>query len=361
MKIERLNEAFSDSMPRWLKAFFRHDVSRDRVNDTRVTHNKSARQRMARAMKAYPEIADFEDQEYTGRGDSYYDYVFKKLSEAGLDLSRIKIIEAPVPTKGNDPILKDPNLVPIFLVENNGKYGVYIKGFNDTQDTILPLPDGRQTRWKYIGIKDLLDHTKAFAYFDKTDKDNYLPPDLIKDRVWNKANMPDNYERQPKDKVGHFVSNWTNKGMFSGTVDKSGYIVNPDRYLPKLKELKRKKLPKEVKKVYKRLNGFFQDMADCFASAATDFDTFAELSAFSNDYKIDELRSNYKQVIYSLEELAALGDNPQTDNKRTNLEDGILNNLSYINKGIDKAYKRLGKFIYDTVEWEPDEYEYHGL
>ena len=147
----------------------------------------------------------WKSNKYTGRMNLTAG-LFNSLRAAGVNLSRMQVIETEKPQKASDNRLKEPN-IPIFLLfdgrySNSRTEGVcqaYAKGINDDElCNFSKEKDGK--RLGTLSMKFLLEKCIAFAYFDSSDTSNFMDDVEIDKRIKRDEETPVNSpnERLPK-------------------------------------------------------------------------------------------------------------------------------------------------------------------
>lgn len=236
----KLDEAFSATMPEWLKAWLRKNKAN---KDSRVGNGL----RMA--------LSNASETEYRAR-----DYNFNSPTGNFIDLQKAKFYSIDVPTSSRDIHLREPFL-PIYRL---GKYAteindgvsitvlqderIYIPGVNDNDYFNYGKNLGELTKTA------LLNETIDFCYLDLREEENFIDPDKLTQRKdskegevkrFNKAAIK-NIEKQNKD-----------ARLYGGNdimIDKSGYLLDPSILIKKLNLYHRQNYAKAVKSYYERLN-----------------------------------------------------------------------------------------------------------
>lgn len=220
---KKLNELFDSSVPKWLRKELSRYSSFENDLHTHYTYDKGPR------------------PSYTkGRGDSWAheNPVGSIYYTTDIDLSKMKVVETEPPAKFNKSPYKDlERYIPIFLLDNgDGSTSTYLKGLNDQE-----IDPTTQKAFKYTSVVDLIKRCKAFAYIDTEDPANqgYKQKQDLHTQAKKELKNVTNYER---DKA------------FAGTdntsYDKSGYLVDPDKYKKLLDQNKFSNLSNLLQQVY---------------------------------------------------------------------------------------------------------------
>lgn len=217
MKI--LKEAFSETMPHWVKLA--------------LLAGKGG------YVYKFPETNNVKNWQGRLRGGSRSKVnLYNAFKAANIDLNKATFVSVPIPTSVRDPHLKPP-YVPIFKLRlDNTVWGrsdfftVYAKGINDEVEVGVSGKPANK-----VSMKRLLELTTDFCYIDMSDKNNTI----------NAATQ------QTRKDWGLYNASYGRQGVGQRNVDKSGYIVNPNRYQDKLAELKLSKLSDIMRNYYDRL------------------------------------------------------------------------------------------------------------
>ena len=305
---EQLTEAFNDSFPGWLK---------DRLTKVRQWGGDNGWKNKSNYRKV---PADERPSFISPRGH------YGNVSDLGLfmgmlnatDMQKVQVIEGPVPEKRTDPRLQEPN-IPIWGFPNGQ---VYIPGMNDNEESRPgAIEDGRIKAFKYIPFKFLQSSAVNFAYIDGSKMPESPVQDIRNERsamAQELASIP-NYERQESGTRFAKYRRWGEK------VDKSGYIVSPDRYAEKLKEIKASKYVQVLQKRYDELAEYRDDIS----AAMQYYDPFKDKEEFK------ALKEMFTELQYAI-------DNYNAYSRR--IEEIVNNNYS-------EDYKRryISRYIDDLV------------
>ena len=347
-KKENLKEDFSDSMPRWVRAGLRAEIGRVGTPYSSKSRYKNYDKS---TLAKYPEVADYAKRKYTGRDDSSYsDNIFSKLRSKGIDLTKAKFITGPIPKKGSDPRLKEPN-IPFLLLSYDGQKQLFVKGINDTMDSIVPRSkDGQYLRLRYIPMPDILDNTIEFAYINGDDPENHAE-DIQGQRSIAKSELPPNYYRNTNAKKGDKPTSWQ-----SSYYDASGYIVNPDRYLSRLRDFMKGNAAKHVKKAYDRILNIQETLSNAIKDIddPLDVNLMHNISGIVRDYRYEYMMSYYKAMINNLK----LADAETDENSKNMYLDRIFKRggkLDDFNATATKVENLLSQYSKFVVDWDNPE------
>lgn len=249
---KKLNEAFSDSMPDWLRGHLLTSI----VNKNIPGYTASASQNRQKAYDKYKKNYDLDAlkgrQQYGKElsGDIYNsDAIFRGMNKYHIDFSRANFIHGEPPTKSTDPRMKEPNQA-FMLIEYGGAKQVYAPGLNDKDITIFPIADkyAPANTYKYARFSDYKPYIKDFYYVNTADpansNDNITSQRAHNDLYMNDAQMQGLERITDKSRAQNAV--WAT----GGRIDKSGYLVNPKRYKDALRKAQKSNYAKKLEKSY---------------------------------------------------------------------------------------------------------------
>jgi hypothetical protein len=168
-----------------------------------------------------------------------------------LDLANAEFISGPVPTYSRDPNLKEPKL-PIFHIRQEDPLNefVYIPGINDDSELYLDGSRWNTIRISKLSMSRLLPYVINFAYIDKSNPNNFRLQIRTKREDEKKGMITRLTRAQSKENEKDVARrDYTNR-----TYDKSGYELNPQELINKLKQRKLTKASEQVKTVYERVS-----------------------------------------------------------------------------------------------------------
>lgn len=358
MKVKKLKEnliveAFSPSMPDWLKKSFIVDLSRDageylsgkyrHANNAAFDTNNADRYMRSVRKSAQKRDANVTVPSFYGRNIKHRSLA-AALSEYGVDLSKAKFISGPVPKKSTDPRLTRPNVGFLLIQDDQGKTQVYSPGLNDQQASIITNKDGHFDTLKYIPKPKILENSIDFCYVNLDDKDN-----LITDKVTSRndpANQEDNAFKRGKPKYR----------TWSGTTDASGYMVDPEKYKKKLMELgmSGEKIQKKLTSYANELKSLHRDAVNAFQ----DFDIIGDRDSISTQQEIlvtiKDAVSYYNNLVSNAGEIA--NRYPQGN---ANAEDYYVRSFMRYDNELKKRLKSIdsliSKYIMQEVDWDTPE------
>ena len=272
----------------------------------------------------------------------------------GIDISKAKFIEdgdIPFQPKA-DPRLKSPN-IPIFLLQDdsspNSHQVVYAKGVNDYE----------QYQGQNLGrtpMSTLLKWCKAFCYVDSSDPDNlYSKQELTRRKEYTnymKDAIISGQERDPSiaSQWGEHPENWLGKGQknsYSPYVsafkdfDKSGYVVDPKKYITKLQQSGMFNYAKKVKKYYDQIQDLKQDMLNIIKYHDMSQDNLDKDIMVTVISLYNRIGSSYRSLLNHIDNVSA--GSQQLNNYYF---DSLEYNIDRLSKTLDS-----GEFSTSVVDW----------
>ena len=295
-----LTEAFDESFPKWLK---------DRLVTINKFHTGDWSVRRGIPYDQRPDYINARDED---KWNSSSKSLFDKALSAGIDFSKTKVVEGPVPEKRTDERLKNENYIPIWLFPNGQ---VYIEGLNGSE---IYMSTGKA--FKYMPMKDKIENASGFAYVDKTKID----PDSITNKRKERSEMRKELLNLPYyARKGTAEYDKFSKDYWTRNFDKSGYpILNPERYKRELEKL-------AGKKIYQELEKFYNKIVDAQRKVA---DAYSQIDPFDrNDDTAGKLRDIMLYVRYTAD----------------NYNDYMRKVDDYVNGGYSEDYKarKLGDIV----------------
>lgn len=337
-----LTEAFDESFPEWLK---------DRI----VTIKKY--------QKNWRSIPDDQRPRYKNsrKGEDAYSSsdnksLFTKSLNKGIDFTKTKVIEGPIPEKRTDERLKEPN-IPIWLFPDGQ---VYIEGINDDE-----IYSSVGKAFSYLSMKDKLANAKAFAYIDGTS----LDPQAYKNKLSQRDAMTRDIHQAMKDNPSagifrkgdpeKFYTNvsgdWYDRSLstaeYNGHVDKSGYLINPKRYEQALKKAGAKKVFQNLENVYDRIIEVKDDIAaaSSYVDPFEDRDSYKQLSSFMSE--LTRAISDYNDISNELKQYSDQYNSGQMNKQDYERWLGYFNDQIKNNSRF-KSLKDMGNDIFLAgVDW----------
>lgn len=339
-----LTEAFDESFPKWLK---------DRIVTVKTYHGPGGYNKVPYEQRPTYKRSRKGEDAYLSSDDKS---LFTKSLNKGIDFTKTKVIEGPIPEKRTDERLKEPN-IPIWLFSNGQ---VYIEGVNEDE-----IYSDLNKAFSYLSMKDKLTNAKAFAYIDGTT----INPQSYKNKLSQRDAMAKDIIKAAKENPSagvfrkgdpeKFYPNMSNssrtrnlsRAEYNGYIDKSGYPINPDRYKEALKKAGAKKVFQNLESIYDRIIEVKDDIAAAasYIDPFEDRDNYRQLSTFM-DYLAGAI-SDYNAISKGLKDFS-----DQYNSNRISKEDYEYW-LTYYNDEIKtnsyfKSLKDMGNDIFLAgVDW----------
>ena len=226
-----------------------------------------------------------------------------KFADKGIDMSTAKFVPAEPPRSGRDPFYHDGNKFPVYLLDFNGRTTVYAPGINDNEEVYW---DGKYTKLRNLSKKTLLNHTDDFGYIEYDSKKD--PRTLQVDRSAAKqgANLDRRKNAQkPRNVYGDKTTKWGTKSYEDDNIigrkwitepgyDKSGYKLDPEKYVRQLNSMGLKTYAQKLRKYYTAIKKTQADLAKAISSADIDNKNYKSADGFGRNVMSDVNRaSNY--------------------------------------------------------------------
>jgi len=162
----KLNEAFSDSMPDWL----RRRMQKDSMKPVKF-YNKFG---------SDPSSFNLKNHEFPARyqGETNLARLFLK---NGYDLSKMNVISAPVPDSMDNDISEDPMNLVIYHIVTPEDDKIYVPGLND--DERYTTEADKQSAFKYLNNTSFKKYVKDFAYVRLDDDSTHVSDEVQANRI----------------------------------------------------------------------------------------------------------------------------------------------------------------------------------
>ena len=239
-----LNEAFDESMPKWLKKALsgtsphtahrkRKGITNDFYSSSTIDYNRIG------VGKEYP-YTDYQQQRGSHDPNTYLGERFLAM---GIDISKMKVIQAPMPTK----VPKNPtDIIPIFLFGNGQVWAI---GINDREKY---MEDSNGRPFFHLPQKTVLNDAVDYCYVELDDP-------AVKDKPVGDIRVD---REQLKHELIELEDYFRNTSGWR--VDKSGYNKPnlKNKYADELNKLKAKKIPERFQKVCDRAQALSEVLLD---------------------------------------------------------------------------------------------------
>lgn len=333
-----LVEAFDESMPKWLA---------NRIAFTNLKTGNSAI-KIGRGIAKPRNFWSWYEREaikkkYPDAGPEYTDYrrnsktdeegeelnLANQLRAAGIDVSRVKVVEAPVPSTVPR---QSKDRIDIFGMKNGQ---VWARGINDRE--IYSNSGKIFKKFAKDRSDEFLDKCIHYAYIETSDPavGSYTTIREKRQKLAQELNEIGNYNRQEYDPYGNF--------------DKSGYRVTKtsQRYKKALDKIKYSKIDKTFEEIASRI----ENIKYALISALTEVDlTDREESSRVLDiveYATEDLdRANDKY----LETIEFINDESFDKNESWVLS-RIMDHIDRVNEYLDSAEERTEEYTKTVADW----------
>lgn len=288
----------------------------------------------------------------SGRGRRW---ISQLVGDKNLALEKANFIKYDIPKTNRDPIFKDDTKIK-FYVFNNG--AVYITTVNDDWQYIAHNGSVMYNKW--LPAKALIENSKEIYYLDITDPNNFNT-DKKASRTANKVGDSPYYRTQDVQNDRNVASDkkWQiRRGKL--TVDKSGYIIDPNRLAKKMVELGLFDPAKKLKAIHKKIVNMKNDLMEAMSEVSIDR---AGIQVADN---IRWAMSEYSRAIQSYNELVQNIDMLQDQKNRNILDNKVFaqNARSMLENYTERIDSRLhdvegyiSKFVGVAVDWDTDDEE----
>lgn len=327
----KINEKFDDSMPKWLKDRIAYSsISSGNAivkNPFNPRRNRGSGRWLADLK--YPDQVQITGQKNRSTGESGTKLgLARQFLNQGVDISKIKIHEAPIPDK-IPRRTKNQQIIPIFHLPNGQVWAV---GINDREEywmTHEPFSRSRQ---------QVLDDCVDYAYIDLNDENIDTVGEIRKKRaeLKNELNKIPNYYRD---------NSWNNFGA-----DKSGYRneVNTKRYKEIAKKLKYKKLPKLIEDCGIQITEYKEQITDILE----------ELDMFEDDSKTTGILNKLSDALRNLRDANTYYkdalDNLDSFNQypdQTYIADNVIDYIKHAQRELSGIESKLNNYMKVTANW----------
>lgn len=323
----KLEEAFDDSMPKWLKDRLAYSAIR---NGNSKTHSNKVRSYIDNgASDKYPDqpVASFQQNRSTGE----YGWELGLASQflkAGVDLSKVKIVEAPVPNK-IPRITKNNQIIPIFLLENGQ---VWAKGINDREEyAAYPYEPFRSMK-----ADDILSKCKAYCYIDLSDPNINTVGDKRDER------------RKLKAELNKIPNYFRSEGDVWNPRDKSGYTnkYNVKRYREKAKELKLKTVDSKLEECAQKIVDYKIQLSDILNETdIIEVDTMSDIRG-----AVDDLRDACRYYKNACDYIDYM--NLEKDaNGKMSWGQQVYSSLESVENELRRVDERVGHLMKVSADW----------
>lgn len=277
--------------------------------------------------------------------------MISRTGDKHIALDKANFIKYPNPTSNRDPIFKDNTKLRFYILDNGN---IYVPSINDDDSYIF-----HYNQWlpnKYLPVKVIMEHLKEIYYLDLTDENN-LTSEKVDTRIQN----------SPTGERIRDINNlpWATKRKIRNKelkLDKSGYLIDPNRLINKMTELGLYNPAKRTKKFYDNLVATKADLMNALDEINIDqsgksdpssliFHIKNAMSSFSQG--ID----NYNYMMKSLEEFNERKERGSLSNQdyASSCADAIEQYGVRISNSMKNVGEYIDKFIGYAVDWDTED------
>lgn len=339
MKIEKiLNEAFSPSMPTWLKNFFLYNTERrnpgSKFRSTRMYPQPKGSKAEYSALRG-------SRNRNIGRDDDDLRAI-NILNKLGINFEKANFNEISPPPKLNSPIFQDRNKLCISWLKSNYDQTLWLSGaISSAPHEKFTMDDGKDIALLYLNNKQYQSICKGFCWLDMTNPDNFREQDQQKRAAVRAGSV----ERDPK--MGKHAEKIAKQGWGSTNFDKSGYYKIPavKRYADELAKRKQAGLANALIETREALVKLRDDLKSVM-------DIVLETPTYSIRRGIKDATQSFTNAIEQFESATQFADQLSTTSNLSSTTQYLKNSLDYTNRYIQDAYQEIGQFVPTTIDYD---------
>lgn len=353
----KLVEAFSPSMPNWLKTRIQFDLTRSYIRDpNRHSHrdfNKEWSKIRDIAKADGGQLVNANSNARNLNGDSTYN-LYTALLTNNVDLNKAKFISGDIPKNGFDERVRTPN-IPFFHLRggyNDTIDEVYAKGLTDNLDSQI-----FNTQFKNVPVKKLVEKCVDFCYLDLSDPEN-LSNDFDKrmNRIKTAKEMDKSQIRGAAGAIDpNDIEHWRDRDK--ARLDKSGYSK-----LPNIQKYKKLLRGSQDKRVLKKLEAVWEDANYLYSKIPSIFDDMDIQTAYRASDSLRSCLSNLENVATYYRSCLDYLDNVKTAKESGKDYESYLSYAeSYLNSAnsyLEDAKNTIAPWIPATVDWDTDDIQW---
>lgn len=325
-----LKEAWSESMPEWMKP---------RLNATAMFDDKNTVQKLSQnKILSQGQGSRWDRAEYAQpRNDNRTgESLYKAFKRAGIDLQNVKFIEGPIPEKKSDSRIQPPN-IGIWNIPSTGQ--VYAKGINDLEK-LRPISETKYDnyRFEHLPIKALQELSDHFCYIDGTSIPtiNYQEKEQTRNEYRRFLRNPQSPVTE-KERHGAFQNAI---GWYDDT-DKSGFITIPSaqKYAEKLNKLHAKDWAKKVSDIENKLRKARANIISVINRASIDEGDADYNTASSALNYLRNATYYYRDMLQDID--GALARYGEDSEEAIKFIGNIINNDGYAMKRVTESIRKV--------------------
>lgn len=276
--------------------------------------------------------------------------------DLGVDLSTAKFEEVPIPTTNRDPFFKLEGKIKAY---DFGDKGIYIEGVNG--DAEFLRPDGKYQPGKWLPAKAIMGMAKHIYLIEPSDEAN---PNVKKLNRLDAQKAGKEFRRYSPEQVSN--SGWDpyvpgKRSRWTTQVDKSGYIVDPNRLEKKLVQSGIFNPGKKVEKAYQDLLALRNDISSLFADVASgnrmDSELFGKIGQAAN--YASTAANYYNRLMDYVEKAEREKQSSPTGKLDPNrikwYRNGVDGALISLNDYVQYSRREIQGYLGTMVDWDTDE------
>lgn len=331
MKFSRvLNEAFSPSMPKWLKNYFLYNDYTTDKNGRLKTNKKDIK-------TADPNYSGLRGAKYKDRGRDPLSLVAVNIfnQQLKLDLSRAQFYEVnPIP-KLNGPMFSDPNKLCISYLKSKYDETIWIKDKSAPHERFT-LDDGKTITLQGINNKQYQQVCKGFCWLDLTDRRNFRV-DLQNQRELASSGSIERDIKRGKAAERGNTDFW----------DKSGYKKIPlvDRYANQLAKIRQTKLAGNLLDVREKLVQLKEDLKSILDLSLEDSSGYGSRIASSAYQATSRFDDAVGQLYQAINEVDYINQGQLEGDELTELVNRAQRTIEQCNTYIKRAYQHIQSYL----------------
>lgn len=334
-----LNEAWSESMPEWLKRAMSWSAQRiDKHAFDKLNRAKSDK------IGKYDYAHDYQRprNEYVNSKSTYLAGAF---FAKGIDPAQCEYVECEAPTNARDPLFKSGD-IPIWgfkltrVNDDSEAIQAYAKGMNDLEKVTYtnPLIDSMDVDWpfKSISIKKLSENCDYFCYIPVESLSKMQPKDFDQIRKDRDSSRRGVVERGTPGETEPAYLYTGHYGYLER--DKSGYVVVPpaDKYARILKRSKAKKYASVLEDFHDKLVTAWDEIMAGLNAIGPEGDNWSINVTSRALPVVNEYIGEYKKYLNGIDE-AAVAYGIDTDD----FYDRVINILEDVKRASQRFEQRM--------------------
>lgn len=300
-----INEAWSESMPDWMK---------NRMNITALDKDPNKVKKLGRSKHNAGYFGDTFRNKFGVRGDTS-EYrkprdreggfsLFRGFIKKGIDLNNVSFIEGPIPEKKSDPRIQSPN-IGIWHFGTPPNDQVWAMGINDDEKF---NQDVKSRPFIKIPFKTIVELANAFCYIDGSTLQTRDYDDIRQKRYDFKRWEIDPKNQAMRVKPGSRESNpygWRLPGVVA---DKSGYYVIPpsSKYAEELKKRHAKEYGNDLTELESELKSVFSNIQDVSMSWEWDDNDLSTRGLDNILYSYRNALSYYRNALSTIDRIVSV-------------------------------------------------------